>query len=543
MAELKRLVASIEKIEANIQTMEQRQENNNERAEAIINIAMDAIQKMMEANITSIRSEYDEIMSTREEKVLASVAPGSHGDQTNAAIARDVENVTPISTKPTVTSGAVTKQRFETEMTSAQRGAGQGRKKNVVEEVERTKKNREERRQKQAKLKAEKEFLITMNQGNPNWQFLAMINQYRNSIEFRPLRESDPVGDHQITVCIRKRPLNKKELARKEVDVISVPSKDEIVVHQPKLKVDRTKFLDNQYFRFDYAFGETCSNDLVYKYTAKPLVQTIFGGGMATCFAYGQTGSGKTHTMGGDFQGRRQDCTKGIYAMTTEDVFNFLKSPEYRDLNLTVSASFFEIYGSDVFDLLADKAKLYILEDGKHQVQIVGLTEKVVSSVDEVVKLIELGNSARASGKTSANSSSSRSHAVFQIVLRAPGINRIHGTFSLIDLAGNERGADTNSADRQTILEGAAINKSLLVLKECIRALGKNGGHIPFRGSKITQVLRDSFIGKKSKTCMIGMISPGMGSCEHSLNTLRYADRVKEHISTYKQRRASTPRS
>lgn len=355
-----------------------------------------------------------------------------------------------------------------------------------------------------------------------------MIREYRNSIEFRPLRESDPVEDHQITVCIRKRPLNKKEVARKEVDVISVPNKDQIVVHEPKLKVDLTKFLENQHFRFDYAFDETCSNELVYKYTAQPLVQTIFEGGMATCFAYGQTGSGKTHTMGGDFHGKTQDCKKGIYAMAAKDVFKFLKSPKYKVLNLMVSASFFEIYSGKVFDLLANKAKLRVLEDGKQQVQIVGLTEKIVDSVDEVLKLIQHGNTARTSGQTSANSNSSRSHAVFQIVVRTPGINRIHGKFSLIDLAGNERGADTSSANRQTRMEGAEINKSLLALKECIRALGRKGAHLPFRASKLTQVLRDSFIGEKSKTCMIAMISPGMSSCEHSLNTLRYADRVKE---------------
>ena len=79
-------------------------------------------------------------------------------------------------------------------------------------------------------------------------------------------------------------------------------------------------------------------------------------------------------------------------------------------------------------------------------------------------------------------------------------------------------------------MEGAEINKSLLALKECIRALGRKGSHTPFRASKLTQVLRDSFVGSNARTCMIAMISPGLSSCEHTLNTLRYADRVKELV-------------
>lgn len=181
------------------------------------------------------------------------------------------------------------------------------------------------------------------------------------------------------------------------------------------------------------------------------------------------------------------------------------------------------------FDLLNEKAKLRVLEDGKNVVQVVGLQERVCENVDDVLRLISLGSQVRTSGQTAANNQSSRSHAVFQIIVRnRDKALRLHGKFSLIDLAGNERGADTLSANRQTRMEGAEINKSLLALKECIRALGRKGAHLPFRASKLTQVLRDSFIGDKSRTCMIAMISPGMNCCEHTLNTLRYADRVKE---------------
>lgn len=101
------------------------------------------------------------------------------------------------------------------------------------------------------------------------------------------------------------------------------------------------------------------------------------------------------------------------------------------------------------------------------------------------------------------------------------------GKMSFIDLAGSERGADTIDQNRQTRLDGAEINKSLLALKECIRALDLDKKHTPFRGSKLTQVLKDSFTGN-SKTTMIANVSPAAGCCEHTLNTLRYADRVKE---------------
>ncbi|XP_056143127.1 kinesin-like protein KIF2A isoform X2 [Lampris incognitus] len=398
------------------------------------------------------------------------------------------------------------------------------RKSNCVKEVEKLQEKRERRRLQQQELREKRAQEVDTT--IPNYEIMYMIRDFRASLDYRPLTTADLIEEHRICVCVRKRPLNKKELTMKDLDVITIPSKDVVMVHEPKQKVDLTRYLENQTFRFDYAFDESTTNEMVYRFTARPLVETIFERGMATCFAYGQTGSGKTHTMGGDFSGKNQDCSKGVYALAARDVFLMLKKPNYKKLDLQVYATFFEIYSGKVFDLLNRKAKLRVLEDGKQQVQVVGLQEKEVKCTEDVLKLIEVGNSCRTSGQTSANAHSSRSHAVFQIILRRKG--KMHGKFSLIDLAGNERGADTSSADRQTRLEGAEINKSLLALKECIRALGRNKPHTPFRASKLTQVLRDSFIGENSRTCMIATISPGMTSCENTLNTLRYANRVKE---------------
>ncbi|XP_030914582.1 kinesin-like protein KIF2C isoform X4 [Geospiza fortis] len=398
------------------------------------------------------------------------------------------------------------------------------RRSNIVREMERMRTKREEKRAQNSeiRIKRAQEF----DSSYPNWEFARMIQAFRATLSCQPISISDPIEEHRICVCVRKRPLNKQELQKKECDVVTVPSKCVLMVHEPKQKVDLTKYLETQTFRFDFSFDETASNEMVYRFTARPLVETIFEGGKATCFAYGQTGSGKTHTMGGDFSGRGQNASRGIYAFASQDVFLLLNQPRYRNQNLEVYVTFFEIYNGKVFDLLNKKAKLRVLEDGKQQVQVVGLQEKPVSCAEDVIKMILTGSACRTSGQTFANASSSRSHACFQIILRRRG--QMIGKFSLVDLAGNERGADTSNADRQTRMEGAEINKSLLALKECIRALGQNKSHTPFRESKLTQVLRDSFIGANSRTCMIAMISPGMSSCEYTLNTLRYADRVKE---------------
>jgi kinesin family protein 2/24 len=336
------------------------------------------------------------------------------------------------------------------------------RKSNVVKEIEKIQKNREQRR---ANQEEKRQKLNEVDQSVPAWEFAQMISDFRATLDFAKISNSEPVPDLRICVCVRKRPINKKETSKKDIDCITMPTKDLCLVHLPKLKVDLTKYLDNQKFRFDFAFDETSSNDLCYKYTAQPLVNTIFQGGNAMCFAYGQTGSGKTFTMGGDFSTKNADCSKGIYALTARDVFKQING-KFKG-TLDVFCTFFEIYCGKVYDLLNNKKKLRVLEDHKNQVQVVDIREQPLNSVEDVLSLIQYGMNIRTSGTTSANAHSSRSHAVFQIILRNKN-RKEHGKISLIDLAGSERGKDTSSSDRITRMEGAEINKSLLALKVCI---------------------------------------------------------------------------
>ena len=415
-----------------------------------------------------------------------------------------------------------------------------------------------------------------------------------------------PADQPRIRVVVRKRPLNKKERASDQEDVVTVDRGPPVVapmdrstdgesersgavenayyarasasltVWEPKTKVDLTKYTESHVFAFDDVFPEDASNDEVYRTTVKPLLGSIFDKCKVTCFAYGQTGSGKTYTMSplptraageilGELARRDDDDTRG----------GSRGGPGAQSLSLHVS--FFEIYGGKVYDLLNGRRKLVIREDARNQMCVVGLQEFEVDTVDLVERLIEHGTAARCVGSTGANAESSRSHAIMQFALKAkqseddhranknsatngssalggggPNGGRnlhvpasvlaqrrekaagganchaiVHGKFSFIDLAGSERGADTSENDRQTRIEGAEINKSLLALKECIRALDRGSGHVPFRGSKLTEVLRDSFMGD-SRTVMIANVSPATGSCEHTLNTLRYAYRVKE---------------
>lgn len=343
----------------------------------------------------------------------------------------------------------------------------------------------------------------------------------------------------RIRVVIRKRPINQRECEMGQRDILTADGWNQISVHEPKTKVDLTKYTELHTFKFDHVFNEEASNQEIYEYTARPLVRDVFCGISAAIFAYGQTGAGKSYTM--------MEKQTGIYVLAAYDILQYLADynagrsfaqiggrggarPARPPGRLVPFVSFFEIYGGKLFDLLNNRKRLLAQEDGKGNIVISGLQERPITSVDNMLHIVDFGLSSRSVGATGANADSSRSHAILQLTLRNSKNGAEFSRISFIDLAGSERAADVQNSDRQTRMEGAEINKSLLALKECIRAMDRatsSANHIPFRGSKLTMVLRDSFIGN-SRTVMIANVSPNDRSSENTLNTLRYADRVKE---------------
>lgn len=220
------------------------------------------------------------------------------------------------------------------------------------------------------------------------------------------------------------------------------------------------------------------------------------------------------------------DPIEGLYVAAAYDICFILLHPQCA--HLSASVGFFEIYQDQLYDLLNRKAKLEVLDDGSGKMVIPGLKERPISNGGQLMSVLEDGRKERATGRTDADETSSRSHAVLQVILRTnDDPTKVFGKLSFIDMAGSKRGADWGDVDAKTRNENAGINKSLFALKECIRALDQDKKHIPFRGSKLTQVLRDSFV-SNSRTCMIATISPSVHNSADILNTLRFAEHVKE---------------
>lgn len=218
--------------------------------------------------------------------------------------------------------------------------------------------------------------------------FQRMIRQFRDD-KCPNRRPHIPPGDLKICICVRKRPINEKEKKKKDYDSVTC-SNPVVMVHDCKLRVDGiTKYLDNTGFVFDHTFGEEDTTEELYSYTAAPLIPHIFRQGRATCFAYGQTGSGKTFTMA------------GIQQQASRDIFTVLDGSGVGS-NLCVFVSFFEIYGGRCQDLLNNRHRLIVREDGKGDVVVSELEELQANTEEELLFYIEQVRRRRSSGGVSA---------------------------------------------------------------------------------------------------------------------------------------------
>lgn len=353
---------------------------------------------------------------------------------------------------------------------------------------------------KKARAAEEKRNIAAGNPGDVD--FIGMVRQWRadRAADAKAHDNYDNEEPPRICICVRKRPISDKEREKNDHDSVTCLNPT-VWIHCAKLKVDGiTKYLDHSSFTFDHAFDESVSTEEVYRHTTMPLLDFCVAGigGRATVFAFGQTGSGKTHTM------------QGIQEILVEDLFLLLGEEGGCSADDTaVMVSFFEMYGGNIQDLLNKRERLKILEDGKGEINVTGLTESVATSPERLLQILQAGNVERTTHMTEANDTSSRSHAICQIMLRDRSSDKLRGKLSLVDLAGSERGTDTKSHNAQRRGESAEINTSLLALKECIRALdsNKNGEkHVPYRSSKLTLILKDCFTSDCAMTTMIATV-------------------------------------
>ena len=407
-----------------------------------------------------------------------------------------------------------------------------GKKLSVMEEMQQMKQRREDRKKRIEDEKQHKKDLMNDPNYIPklDYDFEYLIQQKKKLIENIEPEPHSTSEDSKIYVCVRKRPIFDKEIQNGEIDCVSAIN-PKVSIYDCKLKIDGyTKYIDTNDFYFDNVFNEKENTELLFDCSVKPSLDILLKGGVVTCFAYGQTGSGKTYTM------------KGIQDSAIYNIFDdFSEISKKSKKKFKFFISFFEIYSGRLYDLLNNRNKVQALEDKNQKVQIYGLTEKEVFTPKDMQNIVDYANAMRTTHNTVTNETSSRSHAICNFSIKTEGKkeDEEYAKLTLVDLAGSERATETQSNDKSRLAEGAEINKSLLALKECIRALdarknkGNNEQHVPFRNSKLTLVLRDSFLGKANlcKIIMISCVSPSNHSTNHTINTLRYADRLKEKTS------------
>ncbi|KAL2090422.1 hypothetical protein ACEWY4_015110 [Coilia grayii] len=309
---------------------------------------------------------------------------------------------------------------------------------------------------------------------------------------------------------------------------------------------------ENKSFNFDYSYWSHttpedinyASQKLVYKDIGEEMLLHAFEGYNVCIFAYGQTGAGKSYTM----MGKQEKDQEGIIPLLCEDLFTKINDNIDNSMSHSVEVSYMEIYCERVRDLLNPKNKgnLRVREHPLLGPYVEDLSKLAVTSYTDIQDLMDSGNKARTVAATNMNETSSRSHAVFNIILtqsrhdlETDNTSEKVSKISLVDLAGSER-ADSTGAKGTRLKEGANINKSLTTLGKVISALAevdsgtnknkkkkKVESFIPYRDSVLTWLLREN-LGGNSRTAMVAALSPADINYDETLSTLRYADRAKQ---------------
>ncbi|XP_052897420.1 kinesin-like protein KIF13B isoform X1 [Anopheles moucheti] len=349
----------------------------------------------------------------------------------------------------------------------------------------------------------------------------------------------------KIKVAVRVRPFNRRELELATENVIEMDGYQTILKYPASL--DKMERKPPKIFAFDHCFYSTDANannfasqELVFNNIGRDILENAFQGYNACIFAYGQTGSGKSYTMMGNQE------SKGIIPRLCDELFASIAAKQTDELNYKVEVSYMEIYNEKVHDLLDPKTAKQSLKVREHNVlgpYVDGLSQLAVTSFLDIDNLMAEGNKSRTVAATNMNSESSRSHAVFTVVLTQTLIDTLSGVtgekvsrVSLVDLAGSERAVKTGAVGDR-LKEGSNINKSLTTLGLVISKLADSTGggknkdkFVPYRDSVLTWLLKDN-LGGNSKTVMLATLSPAADNYEETLSTLRYADRAKRIVN------------
>lgn len=323
-----------------------------------------------------------------------------------------------------------------------------------------------------------------------------------------------------VKVALRCRPMSTKEIADNYEEIVHIEtSRGEVYLKDPEAPSEKPRL-----FTFDFAFDKITSQKVIFEKCAKDLVDFVIKGYNGTIFAYGQTGTGKTHTM----QGGNTEAERGITPRSFKRIFDVIRGSE--KTQYLVSASMFELYNEEVNDLLNLEGKnLKIKENPEKGFYIQDLQSQMVKNESELMHIMEVGNKNRKTSSTAMNDKSSRSHCIFVVNVDSQTTTDngaqcyTAGKLNLVDLAGSEKQKKTEIKSAEQKAEAIKINLSLTTLRKCISELVKStGGHVSFRDSNLTKLLKDS-LGGNTKTIMIANIGPASYNKEESLNSLKYA--------------------